>query len=217
MNTEFYLQSSYDVSRLITKRYSTSFSIASSLMDTETKQAIYAVYGFVRLADEIVDTFNDYDQELLLNDLEVQLESALKYKISSNVILNSFVDTVYKYNISLEYIYDFLKSMRADLSKSTYTNNDELKDYIYGSADVVGLMCLQIFCKGDNAEFERLAPAAKKLGTAFQKVNFLRDLHCDKECLGRSYFPEITNDEFNLESKRAIEAKIDEEFDEAWI
>ncbi len=217
MNTEFYFLRCYEISELITKRYSTSFSLATSLMEPEVRKAVYAVYGFVRLADEVVDSFHGYPQQLLLDNLEQQLEEALQQKISTNPILNAFVDTVERHQISREYIAAFMRSMRADLSQATYTSEDDLNEYIYGSADVVGLICLQIFCRGNEPLFLYLSPAAEKLGSAFQKVNFLRDLHCDKEKLGRSYFPEVSNDNFNKESKQKIEASIEADFAEALV
>lgn len=217
MNIEFFIENSYKISKLITKEYSTSFSLATSLLEKDKKRAIYAIYGFVRLADEIVDSFHGYDKEFLLYKLNEDLDYALKNGISANTILTAFADTVKKYNISIEYIQAFMKSMENDLTKSEYTNVHDIEKYIYGSADVVGLMCLKVFCNGENGLFDKLKHPAQKMGSAFQKVNFLRDLKDDINNLGRSYFPEISNNSFNLHAKQLIEESIQNDFDEAWI
>jgi phytoene/squalene synthetase len=215
MNFEYYLQNCYRISELVTKKYSTSFSLATSLLEKEKKAAIYAIYGFVRLADEIVDSFHGYDKRFLLDKLNEDLDYALKNRISTNPILTAFADTVAKYKISKEHIDAFMQSMEFDLNKSDYVTHNELKNYIYGSADVVGLMCLKVFCDGNEELFEKLKNPAQKLGSAFQKVNFLRDLKFDINDLGRSYFPEVTANNFNLSSKQKIEASIEEDFQEA--
>ena len=217
MNVEFYLENCFKISELITKRYSTSFSLATSLLEKDTRKAIYAIYGFVRLADEIVDSFHGYDKPFLLHDLNEQLEHAIENGISTNPILSAFVDTFKKYNIPQEHIDAFMESMKFDLSKTDYTSTEDMNAYIYGSADVVGLMCLKVFCNGDQNLYKQLEYPAQRLGSAFQKVNFLRDLKDDNYQLGRTYFPEITNNQFDLESKQLIEQSIEKDFDEAWI
>lgn len=216
MNVDFFIENSYRISRLITKEYSTSFSLATSLLEKDRKKAIYAIYGFVRLADEIVDSFHGFDKSFLLDKLKQDLDYALKNGISTNTILTAFADTVKKYSIDHEYIQSFIKSMEYDLTKSKYTNPGDLNNYIYGSADVVGLMCLKVFCNGSKGMFDQLKPQARKLGSAFQKVNFLRDLKDDVSDLGRSYFPEITHGSLNQQTKCAIEQSIEKDFDEAW-
>jgi phytoene/squalene synthetase len=217
MNIEFFIENSYKISKLITKEYSTSFSLATSLLEKDKKRAIYAIYGFVRLADEIVDSFHGYDKKFLLTKLSEDLDYALNNGISTNTVLTAFADTVKKYSISIEYIQAFMKSMENDLMKTEYTNKQDIDKYIYGSADVVGLMCLKIFCNGENELFEKLKHPAQKLGSAFQKVNFLRDLKDDINNLGRSYFPEITINSFNLHTKQLIEESIQNDFEEAWL
>ena len=217
MDLNFYRKTSYQVSKLITKKYSTSFSLATSMLEKEVRTAIYGIYGFVRLADEIVDSFENYDKETLLKKLNEDLDYALQHKISSNVVLMAFADTVHKYSIDRKLIDAFMNSMAWDLTKKEYSTPEEITQYIYGSADVVGLMCLHIFCNKDKDLYNKLEKSAQKLGSAFQKVNFLRDLKNDKENLGRIYFPEIANAEFNEASKIKIEASIQEEFDEALI
>ncbi len=217
MNIDFYIENSYKISKLITKEYSTSFSLATSLLEKYKKRAIYAIYGFVRLADEIVDSFHGYDKAFLLAKLNEDLDYALKNGISTNTILTAFADTVKAYNISIEHIQSFMKSMENDLSRTKYTTSKDFDIYVYGSADVVGLMCLKVFCNGENGLFERLKHPAQKLGSAFQKVNFLRDLKDDMNNLGRSYFPDISNSTFNQQTKQLIEESIQKDFDEAWI
>lgn len=217
MNIDFYIENSYKISRLITKEYSTSFSLATSLLEKDKKRSIYAIYGFVRLADEIVDSFHGYDKAFLLNKLNDELDYVLTNGISTNPVLTAFADTVKKYGINPEYIQSFMKSMENDLTKAEYTSLKEFESYVYGSADVVGLMCLKVFCNGKNELFENLKQPAQKLGSAFQKVNFLRDLKDDINILGRSYFPEISNNEFNRQTKQLIEESVQKDFDEAWI
>ncbi len=210
-----YFEVSYKVSKLITKKYSTSFSLATSLLEKDIRYAIYSIYGFVRLADEIVDSFLDYDKSFLLNKLNDDLNYALENGISDNPILTAFADTVREYDIDKKYINAFMESMRFDLIKLDYKNADELEKYIYGSANVVGLMCLRVFCKKQNELFDKLRYPAERLGSAFQKVNFLRDLNNDINILGRSYFPEMEQDTFNEETKRLIEESIEKDFMEA--
>jgi len=201
----------------MTREYSTSFYLASLLLDKKRKKAIFAIYGFVRLADEIVDSFHDFDKEFLLDKLDEDLDYALKHKISTNMILTAFVDTVHQYNIDRMHIDSFMRSMKADLTKSEYKTNQDFEQYIYGSADVVGLMCLKVFCLGDESLYHELEYAARKLGSAFQKVNFLRDLREDLQNLGRSYFPGLAERKFDTESKKMIEASIEKDFQESWV
>jgi phytoene/squalene synthetase len=182
------------------------------MLSTEIRQDIYNIYGFVRLADEIVDSFHDYDKETLFQRFEKDLENALDEKISLNPVLNSFQETVHNYNIDLEFIKAFMQSMRWDLSKKVYKTHSEYKKYIYGSADVVGLMCLRVFVKGDNDLFDELKTSAMALGSAFQKVNFLRDLKTDYELLERSYFPGVNLKELDEMSKQKIIDEIETDF-----
>ncbi|MBN2166157.1 MAG: phytoene/squalene synthase family protein [Marinilabiliaceae bacterium] len=217
MGVDFYLDNSYQVAKLVTKNYSTSFSIATSLFEKKIRLAIYAIYGFVRLADEIVDSFNGYDQPFLLEKLNNDLIEALKNGISHNCIIAAFAHTVKIYQIDIKHITAFMESMKYDLVKTEYTTIGDLDRYIYGSADVVGLMCLKVFCNEQPALYEQLKIPAQKLGSAFQKVNFLRDLKNDLNKLGRSYFPEITNGKFDSDTKRIIEQSIEDDFNHAWI
>ena len=202
---------SHEMSKLTTKRYSTSFSMGISFLDKELQTPIYAVYGFVRFADEIVDSFHGYDKSELLNDFKTQTYTAIEKGISLNPILNSFQWAVNKFAIPLDLIETFLQSMEMDLNKQTY---DEAKYelYILGSAEVVGLMCLKIFVNGSEAEYQRLKPAAMKLGSAFQKINFLRDLNDDFNELGRTYFPGINLKDFDCDIKKEIEENIELDF-----
>ena len=208
---------SFDCSKKLTKAFSTSFSFSSRLLPLDQRQAIYATYGFVRVADEIVDTYHDYPQEKLLDRFERDLNEALETRISTNPILNAFQETVYKYNIERELIDAFLKSMRLDLQKKDYKTSEEYQEYIYGSADVVGLMCLRVFVDGDFEQYENLKESAMKLGSAFQKVNFLRDLKNDMEILERSYFPHIDFKHFSNKAKNSIVKEIVQDFDEAFL
>lgn len=205
---------SYSVSEITTKKYSTSFSLGILALKPAIRPAIYAIYGYVRLADEIVDSFHGYDKEVLLKRLREQTECALKDRISLNPILQSFQETVHKYAIDYTLIEQFLHSMEMDLKQVDY-NSDLYKEYIFGSAEVVGLMCLQVFTEGDKQKFEELKPYAMKLGSAFQKVNFLRDLKDDYQLLGRTYFPNIEMNVFDNTVKKQIEQEIAEEFSEA--
>jgi len=205
-------QVSHQSSKLVTESYSTSFSLATRILSNEIRQDIYNIYGFVRFADEIVDTFHDYNKAELFERLEQSLEQALTDRISLNPILNSFQETVHRYNIDREYISAFMQSMHWDLSKKTYLTDEEYKAYIYGSADVVGLMCLRVFVKGDDVQFNALKDAAMRLGSAFQKVNFLRDLKADHEHLERSYFPNVDMNAFDEHSKQTIIEEIEADF-----
>lgn len=202
---------------MITKKYSTSFSIAVRLLAPSIRQAVYNVYGFVRVADEIVDSFEGYEQEGLLNRFEDEYNYAEKHGISSNPVINAFQNTVVAYGIDRDLVAAFLKSMRADLTKQVYNNQEEIKEYIYGSADVVGLMCLKIFVKGDQEKYLELIEPAMKLGSAFQKVNFLRDFKADYEGLSRTYFPNVNPETLTNEDKRKIIADIEIEFKEAYL
>ena len=208
---------SYKASKMVTNEYSTSFSLATKMLGKSIRQDIYNIYGFVRFADEIVDSFHDYDKEFLFHDFEKQLNDALVNKLSLNPILNAFQETVHRYDISRENIQAFMKSMKQDLSKKAYTTQEEYENYIYGSADVVGLMCLQVFVKGDKTKYNELKDAAMKLGSAFQKVNFLRDLKEDYESLERSYFPNADLKSLDESSKNEIIAEIEKDFREGYI
>ncbi len=207
---------SYSVSKITTEKYSTSFSLGILALKPSIRNAIYAIYGYVRLADEIVDSFHEYDKEKLLNRLKTETQNALEEKISLNPILQSFQETVHKYEIDTVLIEQFLNSMEMDLQKIDY--NSELYDeYIFGSAEVVGLMCLQVFTEGSKDKFQELKPYAMKLGSAFQKINFLRDLKDDYQILGRTYFPNVDMAVFDNHIKCQIEKEIEMEFKEALI
>ncbi|TXG39219.1 phytoene/squalene synthase family protein [Seonamhaeicola maritimus] len=203
---------SYSCSKIVTKTYSTSFSLATKMLSNSIRNDIYNIYGFVRLADEIVDSFHDYKKESLFNEFTEDLESALKEKISLNPILNAFQYTFHKYNIDKELVDAFMKSMRLDLHKTDYLTDQEYKDYIYGSADVVGLMCLKVFVKGDQIKYDNLKDTAMSLGSAFQKVNFLRDLKADFDELNRSYFPNADLSNLDEASKKEIIDDIESDF-----
>lgn len=203
---------SFDCSRNVTKSYSTSFSSAVKMLAPNIRQDIYNVYGFVRFADEIVDSFHDYNKEELFSLFEKDLELALKNKISLNPILNSFQYTVTKYEIPHELIAAFMKSMKLDLTKTEYKTESEYNEYIFGSADVVGLMCLKVFVNGDDSKYETLKDSAMRLGSAFQKVNFLRDLKADFEDLNRTYFPNTDLSKLDEVSKLKIIEEIEADF-----
>jgi phytoene/squalene synthetase len=203
---------SFKCSVLVTKSYSTSFSLAVKMLAPNIREAIYSIYGFVRFADEIVDSFHGFDKEYLINDFENEYYKAQKNGISLNPILNSFQHTVKKYNISDDLIQSFLKSMKMDLIKSDYHSKLEYNEYIYGSADVVGLMCLKVFVNGNVEKYNELKPEAMRLGSAFQKVNFLRDLKDDNLVLNRNYFPGVDLNSFDEISKAMIIIEIEEDF-----
>lgn len=198
-------------SRMTTKAYSTSFSLGILGLDKKYHDPIYAIYGFVRFADEIVDTFEDYPQKELLERFWKDTYLALDEKISLNPILNSFQQVVNAFNIDKDLIETFLKSMEMDLYKNDY-DEEGYKAYILGSAEVVGLMCLKVFVDGDEKRYQELKKPAMQLGSAFQKINFLRDLHADYHALGRTYFPGVDLNEFNERVKAEIEADIDIDF-----
>ena len=208
---DLFFEASIRTSRLVTRLYSTSFSLGVRMLDRRFRDPIYAIYGFVRFADEIVDTFHQCDKQLLLNQFREDTYKAIRSGISLNPVLNSFQWVVNKYQIDIKLIDTFLHSMKMDLSKTTYTR-DEYNEYILGSAEVVGLMCLQVFCEGNNGEYERLKPLAMKLGSAYQKINFLRDLRQDNQVLGRNYFPDIDISHLTVETKHQIEQEIEQEF-----
>jgi len=207
---------SYSCSKLVTKRYSTSFSLAVNMLAPSIRADIYNIYGFVRFADEIVDTFHDYKKKELLAQFERDYYDAKKNGISLNPILNSFQHTVQKYHINDHLVDAFLDSMKADLNQIDYMTKEEYDKYIYGSADVVGLMCLKVFVNGDQAKYDELKDPAMRLGSAFQKVNFLRDLKNDFELLNRSYFPNLDLGQLNQQSKEIIVEEIEEDFDVAF-
>lgn len=204
-----------DCSKLVTNRYSTSFSLGIRVFDARFRPPVYAIYGFVRFADEIVDTFHDYEKGRLLDRFRLDTWQAIEDGISLNPILHAFQEVVNKYRIERELIEAFLYSMELDLHKDSYTD-DLYKKYIYGSAEVVGLMCLRIFCEGDEETYQRLKSPACSLGAAFQKVNFLRDMASDFEDRGRVYFPGVNFCTFSLADKQAIELDIERDFQDAY-
>ena len=206
---------SQECSRITTEKYSTSFSSSIRLLHKDLRVPIFNIYGFVRFADEIVDTFHGFDKATLFNEFKVATYQAIERKISLNPILHSFQLTVNQYHIDLKLIDAFLHSMELDLNKRAYDRSG-YEEYIYGSAEVVGLMCLSVFCEGNKSEYEKLRPSAKSLGAAFQKVNFLRDLKADFEGLDRVYFPDCDFSNFTTEDKLMIEADIQKDFDDAY-
>ena len=203
---------SYSCSEKVTKTYSTSFSLATRLLSENIRRDIYNIYGFVRFVDEIVDSFHDYNKGELFKDFSIDLEKALKNKIHLNPILNSFQHTFHKYDIDISLVDAFMKSMKMDLSKKKYSTVKEFKEYIYGSADVVGLMCLKVFVQGNKKLYLSLKENAMSLGSAFQKVNFLRDLKADKEDLNRSYFPNTSFKNLDEKDKGFIISDIENDF-----
>lgn len=202
-----------ECSKIVTQTYSTSFSMATKMLHISIRPHIYNIYGFVRFADEIVDSFHRYPKKDLLDRFEEDLYLSLDQKISLNPILNSFQQTVNEFEIDHKLIASFIKSMRWDLDKKVYDTEEEYKTYIYGSADVVGLMCLKVFVKGDDAQYNKLKPSAMALGSAFQKVNFLRDLKDDFQDLNRTYFPSVNFNQFDESSKSSIIAEIERDFE----
>lgn len=205
-----------ECSKLVTERYSTSFTLGIKTLDPKFHLPIYAIYGFVRYADEIVDTFHDYDKETLLKRFRHDTYQAIEEGISLNPILQSFQLIVNEYRIEHTLIEAFLKSMEMDLYNQDY-DKEGYCEYIYGSAEVVGLMCLRVFCEGDGAEFDRLREPASRLGAAFQKVNFLRDMKSDFVDRGRTYFPGVDFSNFGGDTKELIETDIQRDFDAAYI
>lgn len=213
---ELFDKVSIQCSRLTTKTYSTSFSLGIRCLDKPLRDPIYAIYGFVRFADEIVDTFHDFNKKVLLQRFRHDTSRAIQERISLNPILNSFQATVHAFSIENELIELFLKSMEMDLTRMHY-DYEELKEYILGSAEVVGLMCLRVFCNGNEDLYQKLKPHAMSLGSAFQKINFLRDLKADYIGMGRSYFPGLEMDRFDDSCKKKIEASIQEDFHNGYL
>lgn len=207
---------SLDISKRTTKKYSTSFSLGILALKPSIRSAIYAIYGYVRLGDEIVDSFHGFNKERLLKRYKEETYAALDEGIALNPILQSFQQVVHQYKIDRKLINQFLHSMEMDLQQIDY-NSDLYHEYIYGSAEVVGLMCLQVFTNNNTEQFERLKPYAQKLGAAFQKVNFLRDLKDDYQILGRTYFPNIDMEVFNNDVKAQVEQEIAKDFKEALV
>lgn len=213
---DFYTKNALKISKTTTLNYSTSFSMGVWMLDKTNRPAIYAIYGFVRFADEIVDTFHDQDQKTLLKDFKKDTWDAIEKGFSTNPILHSFQWAVNRYKIEYEHIEAFLYSMELDLYKDRY-NREEYHQYIYGSAEVIGLMCLRVFYDGDDESYKKLIHPARKLGEAFQKVNFLRDMLSDYHERGRVYFPEVDFDRFDVQMKKDIEEEIRKDFDEAYL
>lgn len=203
-------------SKVITRKYSTSFSLGITLLAKKFHSPIYSIYGFVRLADEIVDSFHGFDKERLLLQFKDATNDAIDKRISLNPVLNSFQNVVHAYNIETELIEKFLESMSMDLDKKVYTE-ESYNNYIFGSAEVVGLMCLRIFTEGNDNQYRELKPFAMKLGSVFQKINFLRDIQADYEKLGRTYFPGIDLKNFKAKDKMNIESEIEKEFKESLL
>lgn len=209
-----FLQASLKNSRAFTNTYSTSFSLGIRMLDASIHDAIYAIYGFVRVADEIVDTFHEQNKEKLIKEFSQQTMEAIENGFSTNPILHSFQWVVNEYRIDHSYITAFIDSMIMDLSKKSY-DQAQYEKYIYGSAEVVGLMCLRVFCHPDTQKFDTLVEPARKLGSAFQKINFLRDLKADYYEKGRMYFPDLSIEEFTDEAKKEIERDLSDEFSAA--
>ncbi len=212
MSIELYHSTTLKMSKVITVNYSTSFSMGIRIFSPEFREDIYAIYGYVRLADEIVDTFHDFDKKTLLNDFREETFNAISRGISTNPVINAFQKIVNEHQIDIKYVEEFLNSMEMDLYNDHYGGNN-YDEYIYGSAEVVGLMCLKIFCKKDNKLFEKLIKPAKSLGSAFQKVNFLRDIKSDLEERGRIYLPDVNSSaKINDENKAKLENDVSNEF-----
>ncbi len=215
-HVELYNETALKCSKLITQHYSTSFSLGIKTLDRKFHFPIYAIYGFVRYADEIVDTFHDHDKKELLDRFTAETYQSIDEQISLNPVLHSFQLAVNQYNIDRELIAAFLYSMEMDLTEQDY-DQQSYEKYIYGSAEVVGLMCLRVFCEGNDAEYQRLKPMAKRLGAAFQKVNFLRDIKSDFDDRGRIYFPGVDFKNFSEADKAAIEEDITADFEAALV
>ncbi len=208
---ELYNDTCFECSKIITNKYSTSFSKGIKAFDKRFRAPIYAIYGFVRYADEIVDTFHAHDQSLLMHDFKEQAFKAIKEKISMNPVLQSFQSVVNIYHIEEELIEAFLTSMEMDLDRKTY-DAEGYADYVHGSAEVIGLMCLRVFCENNEEQYQRLLPSARSLGAAFQKVNFLRDIKEDHAERGRIYFPGVDFSNFTDDAKKHIETDIEKDF-----
>ncbi|MDB5285184.1 MAG: phytoene synthase [Mucilaginibacter sp.] len=204
----------FECSKLITTKYSTSFSMGINAFEKRFRYPVYAIYGFVRYADEIVDTLYGHNQRQLIDDFREETFKAIDRGISTNPVLHSFQQAVNQYGIEKDLIDAFLNSMKMDLDKTAY-DDDGYKAYIYGSAEVVGLMCLRIFCENDGTLYKQLMPKARSLGSAFQKINFLRDIKSDYEDRGRTYFPEVDFNNFTEQDKNFIETDIKKDFDDA--
>lgn len=207
---------SVQCSKLTTEKYSTSFSLGICFLKKKLHNPIYSIYGFVRFADEIVDSFDGYDKKYLLKKFKDETYEAIESRISLNPILNSFQQVVHQHNISHDLIETFLKSMEMDLEKINYTS-EKYNEYILGSAEVVGLMCLHVFTEGNKILYEELKPFSMKLGAAFQKIIFLRDMKTDYNILGRTYFPNVNLTKFSSSEKQKIEIEIEQDFKEALI
>lgn len=216
MSIKLYQKTSIDCSTIITKKYSTSFSFGIKMLAKRHQNPIYAIYGYVRVADEIVDTFHGFDKKSLLDEFERDTWLAIERKISTNPVLESFQKVVNDYQIDRKLISAFLESMKMDLYNTEH-DSKSYEEYIYGSAEVVGLMCLRIFCNGDTKLYEELKGHAKSLGAAFQKVNFLRDMNDDFSDKGRVYFPNVNLGKFDFHLKKNIENDIQKDFDDALI
>ncbi len=210
---DLFNQTCFECSKIITQKYSTSFSLGIKAFNKKFRMPIYAIYGFVRFADEIVDTFHEQNKGKLIEDFKQQTFEAIKIGISLNPVLQAFQETVNTYKIENELIKAFLRSMEMDLDKTTY-NDATYNAYIYGSAEVIGLMCLRIFCEGDETLYNTLTPKARSLGAAFQKINFLRDIKADYEERGRTYFPDVNFEAFSVADKKMIEDDIKKDFDD---
>lgn len=215
MTVEFFHKVTRDCSRAVTLRYSTSFSSAIKLLHADLRAPIFNIYGFVRLADEIVDTFHGHDKQALLQQCKEQTFVAIEQRLSLNPILDAFQQTVHQYQIDHALIHAFFKSMESDLTENAY-NRQGYEEYIYGSAEVVGLMCLYVFCEGDEKRYRQLKAAARSLGAAFQKVNFLRDIKADFTDLSRMYFPDCNFHNFTESDKAQIESDIEKDFHQAY-
>lgn len=212
---ELFKETCLKCSKVITEAYSTSFTLGIKTLDKKFHFPIYAIYGFVRLADEIVDTFHEYDKKKLLHQFREQTYEAIEEGLSLNPVMHAFQGVVHQYQIDRSFIKAFLKSMEMDLDDRQY-DRSLYDEYIYGSAEVVGLMCLQVFCEGNQEQFEKLKEPARSLGAAFQKVNFLRDIKSDFTERGRVYFPKVDFHFFSNDSKLEIEADIQRDFDKAY-
>lgn len=216
-NFTIYKTVSERTSKMITEKYSTSFSLSCRLFSPEIRQHIYNIYGFVRFADEIVDTFHGYDKEVLLNNFERDYSEAFQYGISLNPVIYAFCDTVKQNNISQDLVEAFLHSMRMDLGEIKNLDDIKYREYIFGSSEVVGLMCLKVFVQGNEEQYEKLKPYAQSLGAGFQKINFLRDINADFEDLNRTYFPNVDFKNFTEKHKLEIEQDIAKDFNHALI
>ncbi|MBE0673609.1 MAG: phytoene/squalene synthase family protein [Bacteroidales bacterium] len=211
MSLELYNDTCRRCSRLITTRYSTSFSLGIRSLHKSLREPVYSIYGFVRVADEIVDTFHEHDKEGLFREFVADTWKAVEAGISTNPVLHSFQLVVNRYGIDHDLVRAFLRSMEMDLTMSGYSSS-EYNEYIYGSAEVVGLMCLKVFCDGQEDEYQKLRPYARRLGAAFQKINFLRDIKSDFDDRGRVYFPQVDFRAFSKSDKKLIEEDISEDF-----